>query len=48
MSGEESFAVTKFPQMLADETESRAFTKALKKASETQGSWMQIWDIMLC
>lgn len=48
MSGEEAFAITKFPQMWADEMESWAFTKVLKKASEIQGSWMRIWDIMLC
>lgn len=48
MSGEEAFAITKFPQMWADEMESWAFTKVLKKASEIQGSWTRIWDIMLC
>lgn len=42
MSGEESLAITKFPQMLADEMESWAFAKVLEKASEIQGSWMRI------
>lgn len=43
--GEESFAITKFPQMLADEIENWAFTKVLQ---ETQGSWMRILNKMLC